>query len=611
MTRIPRVLCPALAAGLLALPAAARDSSPGPAAALQLAAHAVRAPAPEVDASRLGEMGLRASVEAFYAEAVGSGAGARATEDAADALAELSPSYRAGLAIVLDAMAQAQRLRDRAYAGVGSDEIGFVERVALGSMFAPESVAAADAARAAAILSRIDVGSMLRGAALVHAALDRARPLFAAEDAPEDPVVTTFDAIVVGTAGADVYRRDKQLVVDPGGDDVYLNNAGGLLSAQVFDTTGGCVYGGGTTGKAPPNLECTPAPSQVCTYDIVNNAIGTEDLPDVSLPNHDPIGTGGGRDGSCGSDERRRRLAADTADIGNDGDSRAVAALLDLGGSDTYSVEWTHHDPLFDLIEFCYPGDESTTNTNRDLFQGGSLAGISILWDDGPGSNTFRGRLNAQGSGHVGGVGMLISTGDSDDAYWADRLSQGNGIAGGVGVLYDDGGANSYLLEPPVVYRNEFRPSGRECSQEGRAGQGQGGFGGAGILWNEGPAVFRAVTHAVEVQAPYAPVLDGNGLPVLVRGTDAQGSGESFPIPGSPGGLVVGVGVLVDVGGAETVCGGAGKVSGATHSTQSPGIVDASCGRYNVPAEIGAGDLPAAFAHLAGGAVGLRVVVSP
>jgi hypothetical protein len=305
-----------------------------------------------------------------------------------------------------------------------------------------------------------------------------------------------------------------------------------------------------------------------------------------------------------------------------------VALLLDLGGSDTYTVPWSHEDPLFGLVDACYPGETSKVNTNRDLFQGGALAGISVLWDAGDGDDRFRGRLNAQGSGHVGGVGLLVTEGRGNDLFWADRLSQGNGIAGGVGILVNTkAGNHTYLLDAPVVYRNEFGPGGRDCSQQGRAGQGEGGFAGVGVLWSshEGRAVYRAVTQVTKNAYPFAPVLDEAGRPVLAGGTDAQGSGESFPIPDTPGGIVAGAGLLLDdtdggdTDGDASVCApatgdgpSAGMISGSTTSSGTDlstwGTVD-ECGTFNLPPEIDAADLDTALAHLPAGAVGLRVVI--
>jgi hypothetical protein len=601
---------------------AAADQSRGAAAATNALAAAARlrgVPAPGLPVLRPPPT-IRDSLALWHKIVLGRPASAALLAEDARAFAGLPRAYGEVVAMLADAMARAQQIRNDAVAGVTPQEIGFAERVALTAQFAPERVSRAEALNALSVIRRIDTASMMRAAASLSATIAGAKRLTASSSAPAE--ATCAASICVGSDGPDTYTSDVQLLIEPGGDDTYLNNAGGHMSSQMADSSGGCVSGGGTTGRGRPNLDCSPAPGTVCTYDTLNKATGRNDLPVVALPGHDEPGSGSLNEGSCGSDERRARLLADTQNIGNDNDSRGVAVLLDLGGSDTYTVPWSHEDPLFGLVDACYPGESAKVNTNRDLFQGGALAGISVLWDAGDGNDQFRGRLNVQGSGHVGGVGLLVAEGTGDDLFWADRLSQGNGIAGGVGILVNaKNGNHTYLLDAPVVYRNEFRPNGRDCVQEGRAGQGEGGFGGVGVLWSshDGGAVYRAVTQVTQNAYPYAPVLDG-GAPLLLAGTDAQGSGESFPIPDTPGGLVAGAGLLFDnTGGDASVCApapsgdaSAGMLTGSATSTgtdlSTHGAPDA-CGTLNMPPEIAAEDLAAALAHLTAGAVGLRVVI--
>lgn len=584
--------------------------------ALMVAA-AARGMAVPDPAERSGTLDLRIVLQRYYRSTVGVTLGPGEIADA-DAALSLPARARDALAHLLDAMTEARALRDRALIGLGPDELWFAHGV---GTHGPRSDV--EAARAAAIVARIDTGTMLHAAALVQAAATDAMSAFAGL-ARAEATCLPGNAVCIGSDGPDVWANDVQLLIDPSGDDLYLNNAGGVLPSAGFHAMGGCALGGGTTDKARPNLACTAAPSSVCSYDIANRATGRDDLPVLNAPGHVEPGSGNGNDGSCGNDARTDNVVASLQAIDEDADARGVAVLLDLDGSDTYTVPWSHEDPLFDLIEDCYPGEPDRVNTNRDLFQGGSLSGVSLLWDAGEGDDRYRGRLNAQGSGHVGGVGMLITSGSGDAHFWADRLAQGNGIAGGVGMLVNTkDGEHTYLLDAPLVYRNEFAPNGRRCSQEGRAGQGQGGFGGVGILWTStqaGDATYRAVSHATTDTHPFAPVLAPDGRPLLVGGGDAQGSGESFPIVDTPGGLVVGAALLYDhTDGDASVCpplpdglASAGMVEGSTTSMgidlSTAGVVDA-CGTFNMPTELDpAGDLGAAIQHLLAGAVGVRVV---
>jgi len=474
----------------------------------------------------------------------------------------------------------------------------------------------ADPTLAPVLLAGIDRGSLLRAQLDLVRAARAARPTLATISLAEATCIGSA-LLCIGTDGDDEYAFDAQILIDPAGDDLYANNGGGTLQTSVFAATGGCVLGGGSTGRARPNLSCSPAPSTVCTYDVANRATERDDLPVLGVPGHDDPATGGdGADGSCGSDVRRDAMLAGIANLFSDDDARAVTLLLDLDGADTYTWHWHHDDHLFGLVDACYPNEPERRNTNRDFIQGSALAGLALTWDSGTGDDIFRGRLNAQGSGHVGGVGMLAVDGDGDTTFWADRLSQGNGIAAGIGLLVDTAtGAQRFLLDPPIVYRNEFAPNARDCQQEGRAGQAEGGFGGVGVLVAAGgsSAHYRAVTHVTSNAYPYDPVLDGRGAPMLVPGTDAQGSGESFPISATAGGVVIGGGILIDAtDGDARVCPNAGMLTGSSTglgiSLTSIGVIDPSCGKFNVPAEIGT-DLGEALQRLSAGALGVRVVL--
>lgn len=437
----------------------------------------------------------------------------------------------------------------------------------------------------------------------------------------DEPTCFADRLLCIGTDGADRWADDVQILIDPAGDDTYLNNAGGSLSEVVFASAGGCALGGGSTGHAGPNLSCTAAPSALCTYDTANAATGRDDLPVIGVYGHTDPDEHDRDSGSCGNDARTERARDGISSLTADPDGRSVTLLLDLDGNDTYSVPWSHDDPLFGLIEDCFPGDASKVNTNRDFVQGASLAGIALLWDDGTGDDMYRGRLNAQGSGHVGGVGMLVTSGDGDATFWADRLSQGNGIAAGVGILSNTKtGTQTYLLDPPEVYRNEFSPNARDCQQEGRAGQGEGGFGGVGVLATLGgtTGTYRAITHVTTEGFPYAPVTTPDGSPRLVSGTDAQGSGESFPISATGGGVVIGGGLLVDrTSGDSRTCplhARAGMLRGSTTSVgedlSTIGSIDRSCGAFNLPSELDpARSLSDAISRVSGGAFGIRLVL--
>lgn len=520
----------------------------------------------------------------------------------------LSPSQQDSVHAVLDAIDQAAQLHRSAWAAVAPDSV---------------TRSLGDPGASSTLLAHLDRGQLLAASAgLIRVVEANLKAL--SEIRLTEP--TCFDGAVlcIGTEGDDVWVEDVQILIDPAGDDLYLNNAGGSLQTSIVAASGGCVLGGGSTGSGRPNLDCSPAPSNACTYDTLNQATGRDDLPKLGLPGHDDPSSsegGNGSDGSCGNDERAQRVRDGITGLQGDPDARAITLLIDADGSDIYTAPWSHEDPLFNLIEDCFPGELDKVNTNRDFIQGASLAGISLTWDAGAGEDIFRGRLNAQGSGHIGGVGMLVVQGEGDNTFWADRLSQASGTAAGIGLLVNGAtGAQRYLLDPPQIYRNEFAPNSRDCQAEGRAGQGQGGFGGVGVLVTDGGTTssYRAITHVIENAYPYRSVIDSAGTPRLARGTDAQGSGESFPIVATSGGLVAGVGILIDRTDGDTrTCSGhakAGMLSGSASasgtSLDTMGSIDATCGKFNLPSELNpSGDPATVLQRLTAGALGLRLVI--
>ncbi len=115
-----------------------------------------------------------------------------------------------------------------------------------------------------------------------------------------------------------------------------------------------------------------------------------------------------------------------------------VAAVIDLGGSDTY-VEGvvSLERPLLVILDLA--GDDNYRGT-RPGIQGASILGISMLLD-AAGNDTYQAKDVAQGSA-LGGAGILIDRGGSD-TYVGLRRVQGHAL-GGVGILLDRDGNDRY-----------------------------------------------------------------------------------------------------------------------------------------------------------------------
>lgn len=179
-------------------------------------------------------------------------------------------------------------------------------------------------------------------------------------DAPTDPVsclrnagafvdvwpVLAFDGVCVNN----VYENDYLLIVDEGGNDTYMNNAGSNMVDLNFSPPTSLVRGLRDTG---PARGCQRA------------------IPGLQ--------------------------AADCVP--------AVAVVLDMKGDDTFGVKQTpDHDR----------GCTSDLLIRRMVTVGVGFLGVGILRDAGEGSDRYTGKTGAIGAGHIFGVGILSDSGGND-----------------------------------------------------------------------------------------------------------------------------------------------------------------------------------------------------
>ena len=206
-----------------------------------------------------------------------------------------------------------------------------------------------------------------------------------------------------------IYTLDYVLTVDTGGHATFLNNAGGNL----IDLK-----------RGPQPFARDPGPARGCQ----------EPYPDFTSGR-----VAKGRDG-------QRHLT-------NDGPECFITAALVLatGGNDQFGA----------LTPPQYPDDECTADPEESRIgtAGSGTAGVGILIEQGS-HNTYYGRAQGIGTGHLGGVGLLLDQGSGDDRYLAVATSEGMGLLGGAGLLIDLGHHNSfdyYMPRPlnPFAQREE------------------------------------------------------------------------------------------------------------------------------------------------------------
>lgn len=189
-----------------------------------------------------------------------------------------------------------------------------------------------------------------------------------------------------GTAN-NTYTSDYALLIDAGGNDTYVNNAG----ANLIDVNWGPSGQPGLKGVGPA-VGCARAIAGLTNRDCIPS----------------------------------------------------VGVLLDQAGNDKYGMKQT---PTLDADGV---GDANCTNdrvVRRMVTNGSGFLGVGIAVDRS-GNDSYSGKTVANGAGHVFGVGVLHDYA-GDDAYLEVRNSTGFGLVGGLGVMRDHAGNDTRDFSMP------------------------------------------------------------------------------------------------------------------------------------------------------------------
>jgi hypothetical protein len=198
-----------------------------------------------------------------------------------------------------------------------------------------------------------------------------------------------------------VYVNDYALLVDMGGHARFLDNAGGnLLDLK----------------RGPRPYALQPGPARGCQEPYPDSTSGRV----VRGPHGERVQS-------------------------NDGPECVISAalLLAMGGNDQFGA----------LTPPQFPDDQCTADReeSRIATLGSGTGGVGLLIERGS-HNTYIGRAQAEGTGHLGGVGLLLDQGEGDNTYLAVATSQGMGLLGGAGLLIDLGRGNrfDYYMPRPL-----------------------------------------------------------------------------------------------------------------------------------------------------------------
>jgi hypothetical protein len=271
--------------------------------------------------------------------------------------------------------------------------------------------------------------------------------------------MTSIGKVIVGGSGPNIYQEDAALILDLGGDDIYLNNAGGTRSgmpvAMVIDWDGDDLYlnkenfsqgsgvlGGGILLDLSGND----------TFDALDGSQGTG-LFGIGLLYH-----GGGH-----SVYKARKFSQGVGQIGvgliwnGDGDTLyscseegqglglfgGAGILIDRAGNDYYQLgglQPDFRDPSRATVSM---GQGFGKGLRPENGKDGVSGGIGILIDE-DGDDMYTADYFAQGASYYYGVGILNDI-SGNDQYISGRYAQGAGVHSSVGVLIDQKGDDFYF----------------------------------------------------------------------------------------------------------------------------------------------------------------------
>jgi len=259
---------------------------------------------------------------------------------------------------------------------------------------------------------------------------------------------------VIGGPGFTKYTRPLDWIIDLGGDDLYLDNAGAAKGDKkvsvVIDLNGNDQYssteqwsqGAGFMGfgividKSGNDCYTAKSSSQGC------GVMGVGHLIDLSGNDqyygqefHQGVSFWGiGSLIDCnGNDYYHSSLFSQAV-----GGTYGLGLLIDCKGDDRYFATGKHKSS--------YETDGIFRGSSQGFgigFRGISSGGIGILIDMNGSDQMMAGNFS-QGGGYFFGLGILKNAGINNDLYVASRYGQGFSAHSAAGILIDEGGDDIY-----------------------------------------------------------------------------------------------------------------------------------------------------------------------
>lgn len=269
---------------------------------------------------------------------------------------------------------------------------------------------------------------------------------------------TPVGKVIVGGPGPNTYREDAALILELGGDDIYLNNAGGsrpgLPVSVVVDWSGNDFYATKENFSQGAGLLGGGFLFDLSGDDVFDSLDASQGAGFFGMG---ILYHGDGR-----AVFKARTYSQGVGEMGmgiirnGDGETRylcggvgqalglfkGLGMLLDEKGDDYYQLGGLQPD-------FRDP-EKSTVSMGQGFGRGlrpegekyGVSGGIGILID-GKGDDVYNADYFAQGASYYYGTGILDDMA-GNDRYVAGRYAQGAGIHSSVGILIDRAGNDFY-----------------------------------------------------------------------------------------------------------------------------------------------------------------------
>lgn len=344
---------------------------------------------------------------------------------------------------------------------------------------------------------------------------------------------------LIGTKGEDVFRGTATLVLDPGGDDLYLLDPPESPAALtlIVDLGGNDTYQGGD--RAP----------------YASGFFGVSLLLDTDGDDRYQTGSFSLGAGWCGVGYLRDRSGFDTyqGDIFTEGAGCCGMGLLwDDAGGDSYSaslesqgfgfvggVGFLRDEEGRDLyaIRPVYTDVLRYQDHVLSLSQGFSYGwrpdwsgGVGILWDR-KGHDVYLSDIFGQGGSYWFGLGLLADD-EGHDTYAGFQYVQGSGVHLGVGVLRDGAGNDHYQAKGVSQgCGHDWAPGflldegGEDVYVAADLSQGAGSANGFGLLWDGAGSDAYYARDSVSTQGYGNPRRGYGSIGIVI---DAAGSDHFY-----------------------------------------------------------------------------------